>query len=1552
MSVPNVRPMFECTKDFLGFELGFRKEVIMKIGEMIKEIPKQIKYVRDGKKIESLNKNIEFMTFDEIIMEIDTKIRKINKLNEFDERTEELIGFLLNKSVGERDRIFELVLAGLKTQELRLKFLDKFGNCLSDEVINNIVGNIQTISGAFTPELNNKVRREMQINNLKIKVNDLIFLVTRRGVSSKNQIPGLIDDSKNPLQFKIKYVEYEKAKEEEKKVQDKVLSILFFNNFDRLDIYDFLKSSNYSLISRICDNLPQEVKGPFMLEYLETNGDYFFNSNEEEKIYKIILDSIPIQELKEKIIQDRWKFNNVYSKFNDKIDITFSDIQDYYRKTGHYVMFDKVEVDIDTADEIIGELKYFKDKSERTHFLNSVIYKLPEGEIDKLLESQKVEDDLKSSIYKTMVFYKNDEEKLKIYEKLISLSEDEKTKNDYKISMARILENYDEIFEIIKSGEYHYEYLISRDVLLNFSDEKIKEIYDMTDDYALRAYLLQLTRKNINPFFDIENDNISRDIELSSDADISTEVVINSDMNISNDVDTNAERSGKSKDNIEIKAFTWEDKVESNQKSGENAQIEDDDWDDKKSKTFYDRNKKEYILVNEENYIDFIRNAKSYIELTELLSFQFEDYKSKVPFEEILDLYKEFSKKDLEIYLKNVDDPKIYYRYKDICVKSFRMWLYHSNLSIDNYFKLIDMDFSKDDLEMASNSLMISSEQVNIDDMKKYIKNISKIQDIDLKERVLKKFEDAYLSRPIYSREDTEEYKEFKDRVFKLENLFDEFLEGEDIDITDKYVLLSHYMEMVYINNRTAMDENQEKQMAEKFKIKFKKLNELSGKNEYTEIFDFSPVYEEDEFYGRRNKTNYRNIIDCIKYLNSDIIYDKLVSLYNQNHSIKQYISPFMLNDEVIQILDDDIIEFISRYSVDASSFGDIFENQEKTNIFLKAYDRLKSVKAYSEEDALKIAKFINTIDLENLKSFTKAVDVEFNEDKIKSKYSNKREEDIKLGEFSEKALENGISDELEVEKLDLIISVSLSENLRRDFSKLKIGEDKNIFDKYVRTIKEKTRRKIHSPILTKVQALDAIGTRFFGLSYSQMRDFVHKYGVDLDVMINKYKKKDGSLTLEEQNEVKALNVLRNIREILSIEDKKALIETFDELDKLQEFENLDFSLSYALDENLRRVYAKDYKENMYSLKEEDKSKEKVDGIDVYYPKEFNMLVHVVAAYGDFKLIDEEHPEKSAREFWRNIDDKQNHILCTSYIGNSNLCFKRIMENEKESKDEQKNGKNVIFGFSKFSKNSILMAAPFDLGSDTKTIESNRSFKLSSFRSAINMIRNTRGNHNEVSVERRLENQKNINIEPDYIVCIDEIDGESKKVAKDFGIPIVVIDTKEIAKNESQKIDELFKSFYETKDTSKISEIVSLYSTNLNSFSNFRTELKEKYFNPLKMNENIRKLIQWIDREYRLGNTENAKKCYLSLHKAFQHEIDLNMQNGLDPEENTAGKLEIREFNYELKQKCKSFGYTLDSSEKILENSDSKQIENQTGNEEKIYQVVSKIKEGNQNYDR
>lgn len=131
-----------------------------------------------------------------------------------------------------------------------------------------------------------------------------------------------------------------------------------------------------------------------------------------------------------------------------------------------------------------------------------------------------------------------------------------------------------------------------------------------------------------------------------------------------------------------------------------------------------------------------------------------------------------------------------------------------------------------------------------------------------------------------------------------------------------------------------------------------------------------------------------------------------------------------------------------------------------------------------------------------------------------------------------------------------------------------------------------------------------------------------------------------------------------------------------------------------------------------------------------------------------------------------------------------------------------------------------------------------------------------------------------------------------------------------------------------------------MYQSNINGLISYKDELIEKYFSCSKMNENIEKMMQCIEKEYRLGNKDNAIRCYDVLHKAFQNEIKLCIERGLEPEIEVKGQFKIREFNYLARQKFEKVKH---------QSTDSTTIEEQIGEEDKLFKVVSGIKERNRN---
>ncbi len=239
------------------------------------------------------------------------------------------------------------------------------------------------------------------------------------------------------------------------------------------------------------------------------------------------------------------------------------------------------------------------------------------------------------------------------------------------------------------------------------------------------------------------------------------------------------------------------------------------------------------------------------------------------------------------------------------------------------------------------------------------------------------------------------------------------------------------------------------------------------------------------------------------------------------------------------------------------------------------------------------------------------------------------------------------------------------------------------------------------------------------------------------------------------------------------------------------------------------------------------------------------------------------------------------------------------MESEKGDR------KGIIFGFNQFSDNAILMAAPYDIGSNTTSMVSTESFYESEFRTSENMINHTKWFHNEVCVERRIEGDKNQNIEPDYIVCLDEIDEDSVKVAKDFGIPIVRIDTKELAKSESKQIEEGINKFLEEPNETQLRKTLMQYFNNVGSYSQYKSDLLKTYFSFDEMQERINQMMERIEEENQKGNHSLAISCYETLANVFQEQIDQNTESGIEVDDMGNHHFSFRKFTYAMREKIK-----------------------------------------------
>lgn len=245
------------------------------------------------------------------------------------------------------------------------------------------------------------------------------------------------------------------------------------------------------------------------------------------------------------------------------------------------------------------------------------------------------------------------------------------------------------------------------------------------------------------------------------------------------------------------------------------------------------------------------------------------------------------------------------------------------------------------------------------------------------------------------------------------------------------------------------------------------------------------------------------------------------------------------------------------------------------------------------------------------------------------------------------------------------------------------------------------------------------------------------------------------------------------------------------DIDILKNEENIkyttltDLSQSVSLRQRIQSIYQRLYQETLYQINENDRQDNVYyDGtkIPVYYPGEnFAILVkRVVPIYS---------PEVSYNETWEELGKPVRFKTSVSYMTPENLL------------DMKKVCPQVIFGFSESQSYSIDemyyedAVTPFLFGDKLFIDEYDSRYETPS-----KLEENTYGDHNELVINTLSQDDQGIikKIKPSYIVYIQESQEEDKennklweaslKAAKDFDIPIVVLDREKIRQQQREEI--------------------------------------------------------------------------------------------------------------------------------------------------------------------
>ena len=265
------------------------------------------------------------------------------------------------------------------------------------------------------------------------------------------------------------------------------------------------------------------------------------------------------------------------------------------------------------------------------------------------------------------------------------------------------------------------------------------------------------------------------------------------------------------------------------------------------------------------------------------------------------------------------------------------------------------------------------------------------------------------------------------------------------------------------------------------------------------------------------------------------------------------------------------------------------------------------------------------------------------------------------------------------------------------------------------------------------------------------------------------------------------------------VKDIKAICEcrNIDNFKEIKCESAIDLSQSVLLRQNIRNIYQKLYQDTLYQIDEKDRINDVYyDGktIPIYEPGEnFAMFVKRVVPVND--------PKMSYEEIWKELGKPLRYKTSVSYMTPENLLDMKGMYPQ------------IIFGFSTNESYSIEAmyredaVTPFLFGDELFVDEYDSQYEIPAKLEA-----NTYGGYNELIINTLSQNEggRIEKTKPSYIVYIQENQQEDKeqnklwmdslKAARDFGIPIIILDREKIRQQQREQIINKYAEAKKTDD--------------------------------------------------------------------------------------------------------------------------------------------------------
>lgn len=335
----------------------------------------------------------------------------------------------------------------------------------------------------------------------------------------------------------------------------------------------------------------------------------------------------------------------------------------------------------------------------------------------------------------------------------------------------------------------------------------------------------------------------------------------------------------------------------------------------------------------------------------------------------------------------------------------------------------------------------------------------------------------------------------------------------------------------------------------------------------------------------------------------------------------------------------------------------------------------------------------------------------------------------------------------------------------------------------------------------------------YYGMNIREAKDLIQTFASDLDV----------DQRLLDEDDKKIISSLKALKSLIECKNLDLLRKKIVLQESLTD-NTIDFNIAYlaSFEAQTRRMFTKVLNkklsdpEKMYRY---DKLSNYV-GVDVYDGfdednPEFYMLITALGAYTSF-----DRPDNYYEDWVR--PNNNVHAFCSSLISNQMMGTARA--------------NYAVLGFRNIPESSLLLSAPYDIASSTANslmdtaVRTRRKFLFPD-----KMVDYTRHTHNEVTLERLYKDGKLL---PSYVLYLTESfvpdmplaedipdsiaavnQGLSSwkntlQAAKDFNVPIVVIDRSGVKHYEMERINNKLDELYDTKNPNLIYDILTRFENN------------------------------------------------------------------------------------------------------------------------------------------